>query len=163
MLYEVSESNTIVTGASENNTNKISKVPSEGHECAINEAYEHMVFWKKNNFRRLPNSAGKLFVDELTKLIDCWVSDSPSSTTALKSLILPPNLLLQKHLNKASNTISKEHLSIRLELWNWGKVNALLSEYTAIQDRLETSNSNNKIQNLNTSAKLLHILSKLVT
>ena len=71
LLNEVSESNTIVTGASENNTNKISKVPSEGHECAINEAYEHMVFWKKNNFRRLPNSAGKLFVDELTKLIDC--------------------------------------------------------------------------------------------
>ena len=91
------------------------------------------------------------------------MSDSPSSTTALKSLILPPNLLLQKHLNKASNTISKEHLSIRLELWNWGKVNALLSEYIAIQDRLETSNSNNKIQNLNTSAKLLDILSKLVT
>ena len=38
LLNEVSESNTIVTGASENNTNKISKVPSEGRECAINEA-----------------------------------------------------------------------------------------------------------------------------
>ena len=50
---------------------RITQVPSEGHECAINEAYEHMVFWKKNNFRRLPNNAGKLFVDELTKLIDC--------------------------------------------------------------------------------------------
>ena len=30
------------------------------------------------------------------KLIDCCVSDSPSSTTALKSLMLLPNLILKK-------------------------------------------------------------------
>ena len=47
-----------------------------------------MVFWKKNLFRLSSNSSGKKFVDELTKLIDCWVSDSPSSTTALKNLKL---------------------------------------------------------------------------
>ena len=59
-------------------------------------------------------------MDELTKLIDCWVSDSPSSTVALKSLMLLPNLLLQK----SSNDINKEHLSRRLDLWKEGKVNA---------------------------------------
>ena len=69
-----------------------------------------MVFWKENLFRLPSNSAGKHFVDELTRLIDSWVSDSPSSATALKSVILLPNLLLQQFLNEASNTINKEHL-----------------------------------------------------
>ena len=72
------------------------------------------------------------------------MSDSPSSTTALKSLMFLPNLLLQKSSNKASNTINKEHLLGRLELWTEGKVNALLSESIVIQKRLETSNSNNR-------------------
>ena len=117
----------------------------------------------KNIFRLPSNNAGKQFVDELTKLIDCWVCNSPSSTTALKSLMLLPNVLLQKYSNKSSNTINKEHLSIRLEFCKKGKVNALLSECLAIQNRLKTSNSNNKIQNLNKSAKPLYISSKLVT
>ena len=45
------------------------------------------------------------------KLIDCCVSDSPSSTTALKSLMLLPNLILKKSSNKTSNGINKEHVS----------------------------------------------------
>ena len=113
-----------------------------------------MVFWKKNLFHLPSNSAGKQFVGELTKLIDCWVFDSTSSTTALKSLMLLPNLLLQKSSNKTSNTINKEHLSRRLELWKEGKINALLSKYIAIKVwKLATP----IIENLNTSAKLLHI------
>ena len=70
------------------------------------------------------------------------MSDSPSSTTALKSLMFLPNLLLQKSVSKTSNTINKRHLSRRLELWTEG--NALLSESIVIQKRLETSNSNNR-------------------
>ena len=56
--------------------------------------------------------------------------------------MLFPNLLPQKSSNKASNTINKDHLSRRLELWKEGKVNTLLSECVVIQKRLETSNSN---------------------
>ena len=58
--------------------------------------------------------------------------------------MLLPNLSLQKFSDEASNTINKEHLSRRLELWTEGKVNALLSEFVAIQKRLEASNSNNR-------------------
>ena len=64
-------------------------------------------------------------MDELTKLIDCWLSDSPSGSTALKTLMLIPNLLLQKSSNKVSNTMKKEHLSRRMERWKEGRVNAL--------------------------------------
>ena len=49
----------------------------EEYENTINEAYEHMVFWKKNLFRLPSNSAGKQFVHELTKLINCWLSKCP--------------------------------------------------------------------------------------
>ena len=60
---------------------KISKALAEEYENTINVAYEHAVF-------RVPLSyPGKQFVDELIKLTDYWVSDSPS-TTALKSLML---------------------------------------------------------------------------
>ena len=36
-----------------------------------------MVLWKKSLFHLSSNSAGKEFVDELAKLINCWVSDGP--------------------------------------------------------------------------------------
>ena len=66
VLGEVSGSNNIVTRAAEDNTNKISKAPSEESENTVNEAYKHMVFWKKKLFRLPSNSASKQFVDELT-------------------------------------------------------------------------------------------------
>ena len=88
LLDEVSESNNIVIRITEDNTNKIGKAPSKEYENTINEPYEHMVFWKNNLFHLPSNSAAKQFADELTKLTDCWMSDSPSSTTALKSLML---------------------------------------------------------------------------
>ena len=82
-------------------TNKNSKAPFGGYENAINEVYEHMAFWKINLFHLPSNSEGKRFVDELTEVIDCWLSDSPSRTFPLKRCMLLPNLLLQKSSNKA--------------------------------------------------------------
>ena len=70
LLDEVSESNNKVIRATEGNTNKISKAPSEEYENVINEAYRHVVLWKKNLSALSSNSAIKQFVDELTNLID---------------------------------------------------------------------------------------------
>ena len=66
LLDEVSNSNNIAIRATEDNANKISKAPSEEYENIINGAYENMVFWKKNLFRLLSNSANKQSVDEQT-------------------------------------------------------------------------------------------------
>ena len=66
LLDEVSNSNNIATRAAEDNANKISKAPSEEYENIINGAYENMVFWKKNLFRLLSDSANKQSVDEQT-------------------------------------------------------------------------------------------------
>ena len=47
LLDEVSESNNIVTTATENNMNKISIAPFEEYENTMNMAYKHMVCWRK--------------------------------------------------------------------------------------------------------------------
>ena len=62
-----------------------------------------MVFWKKNLFCLPSNKVGKQFINELTSLIDMWLSDGPSKEISLKSLMLLPNLMLQKTSQKSSN------------------------------------------------------------
>ena len=68
-----------------------------------------MAFWKIKLFHLPSNSEGKRFVDELTEVIDCWLSDSPSRTFPLKRCMLLPNLPLQKSSNKLK-TPSRGHI-----------------------------------------------------
>ena len=58
LLDEISESYNIVTKVTEDNTNKSSKIPPEEFENTINEAYDQIVFWKKNLFCLPSNNAG---------------------------------------------------------------------------------------------------------
>ena len=75
-----------------------------------------MVFWIKNFFRFQSNKAGKKFVDKITSLIDAWSFDSPSKNIAIKSVMLLPNLLLQKFSPKPSRDINKDKIERRLKL-----------------------------------------------
>ena len=52
---------------------------------------------KKNVFQLPPNKVGKQFIDKITCLIDNWPFDSTSKSIAIKSVMLLPNLLLQKN------------------------------------------------------------------
>lgn len=101
LLDEVSESNNKVIRATEGNTNKISKASSEEYENVINEAYRHVVLWKKNLSPLSSNSAIKQFVDELTNLIDRWVP--------IVFQILPTSLL-QKDLQIRLQTLSTKRI-----------------------------------------------------
>ena len=101
LLDEVSESNNKVIRATEGNTNKISKAPSEEYENVIIEAYRHVVLWKKNLSPISSNSAIKQFVDELTNLIDHWVP--------IVFQILPTSLL-QKDLQIRLQTLSTKRI-----------------------------------------------------
>ena len=101
LLDEVSESNNKVIRATEGNTNKISKAPSEEYENVIIEAYRHVVLWKKNLSSLSSNSAIKQFVDELTNLIDHWVP--------IVFQILPTSLL-QKDLQIRLQTLSTKRI-----------------------------------------------------
>ena len=60
--------------------------------------YEQIVYWKKNLFLLPTGKAGKLFIDELTKLFNAWIDDSPLKKIAMKSVMIMPSSLLQKTL-----------------------------------------------------------------
>ena len=76
---------------------------------------------------------------------------------------------MQKSSGKASNTINKEHLPRRLELWNEAKLNALLKVsllwHKVYYHKKDWKLATQTIENPNTSSstKLLHISSKLET
>ena len=56
--------------------------------------YEKIVYWKKNLFLLPTGKAGKLFIDELTKLFNAWIDDSPLKNIAMKAVMIMPTLLL---------------------------------------------------------------------
>ena len=53
---------------------------------------------------------GKLFVKEMTVLINSWCNKSEWRGIAMKSLMIMPSLLLQKPSPKSKNHVNKHHL-----------------------------------------------------
>ena len=86
-------------------------------------------------------AAGKRFVNEMTRMINAWVFDTPIKNIALKAMHVMPALLLQK---PSKNSISKDHLKSlerRFEIWKKGNLNKLYEEGKSIQDRLKSLKS----------------------
>ena len=99
--------------------------------------YEHIVYWKKNLFLLPTGKAGKLFIDELTKLFNAWIDDSPLKKIAMKAVMIMPSLLLQKPLKESK---SKDHLKAleqRMKLLQLGDLLELLLESLTIQRNLK--------------------------
>ncbi len=103
----------------------------------VNAIYEEIVFWRKNVFMLPSGAAGKAFVKEMTRLVDAWNCESANlHDTALKLVMIMPAILLQKPRLKSQ---SKEHsicLKIRLDQWNRGDFDALMTECRTIQSTL---------------------------
>ena len=114
----------------------------------INHAYEKTVYWRKNLFTLQTGKVGKLFITEMTQLIETWCEKNEWTECAIKALMIMPNLLLQKSSTskntKYTSKINKEHLARRLDLWQKGKIEALLAEAQAIQERLPNYKPNNQ-------------------
>ena len=62
----------------------------------IDEAYELIVLWRKNIFAIPTGSIGKRFILAMKKMVDSWNNGDDYSSFALKSLMVMPQLLLQK-------------------------------------------------------------------
>ena len=93
---------------------------------------------KKNLFLLPTGKAGKLFIDELTKLFNAWIVDSPLKKKAMKAAMIMPSLLLQ---NPSKESKSKDHLKAlerRMELWQSGDLLELLQESLMIQRNLKS-------------------------
>ena len=83
----------------------------------LNNAYDKIVYWRKNLFLLLTGAAGESFINEMTRMINAWVYDTPIKDIALKALHVMPALMLQK---PSKNSKSKDHLKSlerRFEIW----------------------------------------------
>ena len=56
--------------------------------------YEQIVYWKKNRFLLPTGKDGKLFIDELAKIFNAWIDDSPLKKIAKKAVMIMSSLLL---------------------------------------------------------------------
>ena len=100
--------------------------------------YEKIVYWRKNLFLLPTGKAGKQYIDEITRLINAWVADSPLKKIAFKAIMVMPSLLLQK---PSKDSKSKDHLLAlerRFKLWSSGNLLDLLKESQTIQDGLKS-------------------------
>ena len=91
----------------------------------LNKANKEIVYWRKNLFRLPKGAAGKSFINEMTRMINAWVHDTPIKNIALKALHVMPALLLQK---PSKGSKSKDHLKSlekRFEIWKEENLNEL--------------------------------------
>ena len=100
----------------------------------ITHCYEKVVHWKRNMIKVPSGKSGNLFVKELTRLFQAYVSDSALQSVALKAAMVLPSLVLQKPSKKSKNHPGL--ITRRLKLWQEGQLTELLHEGQTIQSRL---------------------------
>ncbi|KAG1714378.1 Protein lifeguard 1 [Nymphon striatum] len=108
----------------------------------ITQAYEKIVFWRKNQFELPKGKVGETFVKLITDWINKWIDKTEYRDVAFHAVFALPSLLLQRSNNKSTKQQNKEVLSRRLQMWQEGKILDLLKECQVIQNRLENQYKN---------------------
>ena len=77
----------------------------------MEEAYNQIVYWRKNTFMVPTGAARKKITDEISRLLNLWTNDTPLKNKALKAIHVMPALLLQKpsKTSKAKDHLKEEH------------------------------------------------------
>ena len=88
----------------------------------LKSIYDKMVHWRNNIFRIPSGKLGKLFITEMTSLINSWNNKDCGKSTALIKLMIFPNLMLQKPEKNIKADKIKLHLQRRLTLWEEKKI-----------------------------------------
>ena len=107
-------------------------------QALVDNTFLEVARWRRNLFLVPTGKAGEAFIEELTSLINHFVTGSVFEPIALTLVSIFFPLLLQK---PSKNSKAKDHvkyLSDRLTLWKEGRVEELLEEGRAIQKRLPT-------------------------
>ena len=99
--------------------------------------YAQIVYWRKNLFLLPTEKAGKLFIDELTKLFNAWIDDSTLKKIAITGVMIMPSLLLQKPSKESKSKDHPKSLEQRIELWQSGDLLELLQESLKILRNLK--------------------------
>ena len=119
--------------------------PSHVFEANVSTVYEQIVYWIKNVFLLPSGKAGKQYIDETTKLMNEWLQESPLKDIAFKTIMIMPNLLLQK---PSKNSKAEDHLKAlerRLKSWISGDLLELLKEAETIQKSLISKKTSTNI------------------
>ena len=130
-------------------------IPGSVYQRNLEEAYEQIVYWRKNVFMVPTEAAGKKFIDETSRLSDQWTNNTPLKNIALKAIHVMPALLLQK---PSKTSKAKDHLRAlerRIRLWEEGNIIELVNESKAIQERLPSNNTPMNIKKLSLKFKQL--------
>ena len=130
-------------------------IPGSVYQRNLEEAYEQIVYWRKNVFMVPTGAAGKKFIDETSRLLDQWTNNTPLKNIALKAIHVMPALLLQK---PSKTSKAKDHLKAlerRIRLWEEGNITELVNESKAIQERLPSNNTPMNIEKLSSKFKQL--------
>ena len=81
-------------------------------------------------------STGKRFIEEMTRLINCWTFRSEQDTIAMKALMVVTTLLLQKTFFISKSKDNVKPLKRRLNQWKDGDMEKLLVEGKTIQEKI---------------------------
>ena len=109
-------------------------------EGKIDSTYSEIVYWKKVLFLLPTGAAGKGYIEEMIRFVNCRTYKSDLETIALKTLIIMPGLLLQKIYLNSKSKENFEKLKRRLSLWKNGQLDQLMFEGKTIQERLQNNN-----------------------
>ena len=139
---------------SEEYTNKWGERNRREVSKKIQDAYERIVFWKKNLFMPPTGAAAKIYITETTKLMNGLTNNSPLKDIAFKAIHIMPSFLLQK---PSKTSKAKDHLKAleRIDFWGNGKIDELLLEGETIQSRLHHINTPKNIGELSKKFALL--------
>ena len=121
----------------------------------FDDAYDEIVFWRKNTFLVPYDKVGREFIDTLSNLIKEWNDRTQLQCVTLKAFFV----LLAVGMEKPSRTSkSKDHqdcLKERLELWKEGQIEKLLREGRLLQSRLSKAKSQSPQDKARTFANLI--------
>lgn len=96
-------------------------------------AYQEMMHWRPNLFVPPVGNAANDLVNEMTQWITNFIEK-----TAFERIFLHPHLVLQLPASRLAAAKCKA-MSRRMEMWGAGKIEDLLEEGRAIQERVSTT------------------------
>ena len=127
------------------------RLESSEFSLAVNGAYNEVVRWRYNLFEIPRGRVGSLVVEEISRLLEAYATNSALEGIAMKAAMILPALMLQRPHHKSK---AKDHvrlLECRLTKWKDGEITTLLHECQTIQNRISTNSR--RIQNKDSLAR----------
>ena len=136
-------------------------VPGRIYQKYLEEAYNQIVYWRKNVFMVPTGAAGKNMFHEISRLLNLSTRHTPLKNIVLKAVHVKPTLLLQK---PGKTLKAKDHLKAlekRVRFWKEENITELVNESKSIQYRLPSTTKKKSQMNIEKpSSKFKQLMQK---